>query len=142
LNKIKRQAAKYGPSEHGFPASVYAAFLSSVLASFLLVNSSSNAIMELVLTKILHNTSLAASPSLLRIGFALVAALASLLGIFLRRPKKAAVPVFKVQGDVVKALEEAHQAVCTNVSPKTQVCHVYRCSFLTLRSSSQWLVKK
>ena len=68
--------------------------------------------MELVLPKILHDTSFAASPSVLSIGFALVAALAGLLGIFLRRPKKAALPVFKVEGDVVKALEDAHEAVC------------------------------
>lgn len=69
--------------------------------------------MELILPKFLHEASFTASPSVLSIGFALVAALAGLLRIFLRRPKKAALPIFKVKDDVVKSLEEAHNAVRT-----------------------------
>lgn len=140
LNKMTH-ATKYGQCSTWSSARIYTAFLSAVSRSSPLVKSSSTAIMELVVPKFLHNTSLAASPSLLSIGFALIAALAGLLRIFLRRPKKAALPVFKVKDDVVKALEEAHEAVCI-IYPTVQVYQIHECSVLIPRSSSQWLVKK
>lgn len=94
-----------------------------------------------VLTNVLNNTPFTSSLLLPSIGFALIAAAAGLLRVFLRRPKKADLPVFRVQDDVVKALEEAHEAVRTKILEDASF-YVHNCSVPIPRSSFQWLVKK